>query len=571
MYKYFYFLLIWFSLSANVGAQQLPTFGPPVDIPIYLAGNFGELRRNHFHTGIDIKTQGVEGKNILAAESGFVSRIAVSPYGYGLALYIDHPNGYTTVYAHLLKFSDKIEKAVRQKQYELESFSVDFNPNPRIEVTKGEVIALSGNTGSSGGPHLHFEIRKTDTERPQNPLLFNFAIKDNIPPRIRGLRVHPLSDTTLVNGKPDAQSFVVLGDHGKYHLKAGTKINVYGAFGLSLHTRDYLNDQPNHCGIYTLTLQMDDDIICAQQFDELDFSTNRNINSYKDYQVFKRNSWHYHKSYIEPGNKLEIYHPAPINNGVISRKETATHRFSYTVTDAYNNTSKLEFDIETLAEPNGPLPPAETYDAYFTYGRENKFEYLNELEIILPENALYTDLKFQFSRQIQTTDTYSPVYLIHNEDVPLQSFIEVRFHTTAIPKQLRDKILVQRSDISGGTSYLTGVFENDEFVVKSRDFGKYTLVADTTAPILTAGRWSSGGTVNNSTQLQFTVKDNRSGIKKYNAYLNGKWVLLQYEPKKSMLFMDVRDSNFQKGQNTLEIRVEDGCGNETVQRYEYNF
>lgn len=571
--KFFRFLIILFCLSANVRvfSQSLPEFRSPLDIPLYLSGNFGELRSNHFHTGIDIKTQGVEGKNIYAAEGGVVSRILVSPYGYGHALYIDHPNGYTTVYGHLKEFSGKIEKIVRKEQYEAQSFSVDFNPTPPIEVTKGEIIALSGNTGGSGGPHLHFEIRKTANQRPQNPLLFGFNIKDNIAPRIRGVRVHPLSDTTLINGKHEAQSFVVQGNAGKYHLKAGTEIKVYGAFGLSLHTRDYLNDQPNHCGIYTLTLKLNDEIICAQQFDELDFSTNRNINAYKDYEMFKRNKWHYHKSFVEPGNKLEIYHPEPVNHGIITYNDSGFKRVSYTVTDSYDNTSTLEFDIEALSLPNAPLPAVQPYDAYFTYGRPNDFEYLNELEIHLPEKALYKDLKFLFSRQMKQDDTYSPIYLIHNEDVPLQEHFEVRIQTTEVPKNLKDKILVQRSGIAGGTSYLTGTYSENLFVVKSRDFGKFTLVADTVAPQLTAGKWSNGGTVNNNTQLQFTVKDDKSGIHKYNAYLNGKWVLLQYEPKKKMLFMNVGESNFQKGKNILEIIVEDGCKNKTLQQFEYTY
>ena len=574
MYKYFYFLLIWVCLSANnhaVAQDSLPSFGSPLDIPLYLSGNFAELRRNHFHTGIDIKTQGVEGKNILAAESGFISRVGVSPYGYGLALYIEHPNGYTTVYGHLLSFSKKIADAVREKQYEEKSFSVNFNPDPPIPVSRGEIVARSGNTGGSGGPHLHFEIRKTDTERPQNPLLFGFDIKDNIPPRIRGVRFYPLADTTLINNKHEAQSFVVLGDAGKYHLKAGTKIQVYGAFGLSLHTRDYLNDQPNHCGIYTLGLKVNNELICAQQFDELDFATSRNINSYKDYPVFNNNSWHYHKSFVDPGNKLDIYHPAPVNNGIISITKAGQQRAAYTVTDAYGNESNLEFDFETLDTPRVALPTPDPYDAYFAYGQNNHFEYLNELEVNIPENALYQDLRFEFSRQMKRDDTYSPVYLLHNEDVSLQEFIDVKIFWKGVPKNLQDKILVQRSDLKGRTSYLTGSFTPEYFLVKSRDFGKFTLVADTIAPSLIANKWAQGGTVTNASELQFVIKDDRSGIKNFNAYLNGEWVLIKYEPKKSMIYLSVGESNFRKGKNTLEVKVEDGVGNETVKTFEYNY
>lgn len=560
--------------TANVSAQiedSLPSFGPPLDIPLYLSGNFAELRRNHFHTGIDIKTQGVEGKNILAAEDGIVSRIAVSPWGYGLALYIDHPNGYTTVYGHLQSYSAKIEAAVRKQQYLDKSFSVDFTPEPPIQVKRGEIVALSGNTGGSGGPHLHFEIRKTDTERPQNPLLFGFDIKDDIAPRIRGVRFHPLADTTLINNKHEAQSFVVNGNAGKYHLKAGQAINVYGAFGLSLHTLDYLNGYPNKCGIYTLALKVDDELICASRFDELDFSTVRNINSYKDYEVYKTNHWHYHKSFVEPGNKLEIYDFKSNTDGVINEKTPGKHQVNYTTTDAYGNTSELAFEFTTLARPEVQLPAPEPYDAYFPYDQENHFEYADELELTIPANALYTDLRFQFSRQMKSGESYTPYYLIQNENVPLQSAFEIKFAWKGIPNSIRNKILVQRSDLAGRTSYISGTVTDDYFVAGSRDFGKFTLVADTTAPTLSARKWSTGGTVRNSTQLQFTIGDDRSGVKTYNGYLNGEWVLVKYEPKNRMIFLEVGDSNFQKGKNTLEIKLEDACGNTTTQQFEYNY
>ena len=567
-------ILILVCLSANVSAQpkdSLPSFGPPLDIPLYLSGNFAELRRNHFHTGIDIKTQGVEGQNIIAAEDGTISRIGVSPYGYGLALYIDHPNGYTTVYGHLKSYSSKIAAAVREKQYLDKSFSVDFTPDPPIEVKRGEIIAKSGNTGGSGGPHLHFEIRKTDTERPQNPLLFGFDIKDDIAPRIRGVRFHPLSDTTLINNKHAAQSFVVNGNAGKYHLNAGQEIKVYGAFGLSLHTLDFLNENSNKCGIYTLALKVDDELICASRFDELDFTTVRNINSYKDYEAYKTHGWHYHKSYVEPGNRLEIYDFKSKSDGVINETKLGKHKVDYTTTDAYGNESQLEFEFTTLTTPLVALPTPEPYDAYFPFGQQNHFEYADELEITIPANALYTDLRFQFSRQMKSAESYTPYYLIQNENVPLQSAFELKFAWQGIPKKIQNKILVQRSDLAGRTSYITGTATADSFVAESKDFGKFTLVADTTAPTLSARKWSTGGTVTNSTQLQYTIGDSRSGVKTYNGYLNGEWVLIKYEPKNSMIFLDVRDSNFQKGKNTLEIKLEDACGNINSQQFEYNY
>ncbi len=229
-------LLLWGAIicAQTITAQPAgfppAQFGPPLDIPLYLSGNFAEMRGNHFHTGLDMKTQGVEGQRVLAADEGVIARISVSPWGYGNALYIEHPNGYTTVYGHLQSFSPTIEQALRQKQYTEKSFAVDFAPSEPIHVEKGEFIAKSGNTGGSGGPHLHFEIRDTKTAHPVNPLLFGFDIKDDIAPRIRGVRVHPLSDTTMINGKHEAQSFVVLGSAGQYHLTPPSKSMAPSAY-----------------------------------------------------------------------------------------------------------------------------------------------------------------------------------------------------------------------------------------------------------------------------------------------------------------------------------------------------
>src|SRR5690606_12659087 len=204
-------------------------------------------------------------------------------------------------------------------------------------------------------------------------------IKDDIPPRIRGVRFHPLADTTMINNKHEAQSFVVNGNAGKYHLKAGQEIKVYGAFGLSLHALDFTNQSANRCGIYTLALKVDNELILSSRFNELDFSTVRNINSYKDYEVYKTNSWHYHKSFIEPGNQLEIYDFKPPSLGVVNTTKPGKHQVSYATTDAYGNESLLEFEYTAQAGPGALLPAQEPYDAYFPYNRENNFEYADEL------------------------------------------------------------------------------------------------------------------------------------------------------------------------------------------------
>lgn len=557
-------------LSLDIQAQDsLPAFGSPLEIPLALSGNFAELRRNHFHTGIDIKTGGVEGQKVLAAEAGRVVRINISPYGYGKALYIEHDNGYTTVYGHLQSVSEKINDVLRKEQYAQKSFGVDFVPERDLRVEKGEVIALSGNSGGSGGPHLHFEIRKTDSEKPQNPLNFRFPIADNLPPRIRGVRFHPLSDTTLVNGKHEAQSFVVTGQAGKYTLKSGTKINVYGAFGVSVHTIDFLNAAPNSCGVYNVDFRIDENLICNQVFDELDFSTSRDINCYKDFEVFKKNGWHYHKSFREPGNALDIYRPLPPNEGVVVFNDHSLHQAVYRISDAHGNESILEFDFESLDAPNGIIPKEITYDAYFYQSRENSFDHGEIFKLKVPSGALYNDLKFQFGVQVKTTATLGPLYVVHNEMVPLDKPIEMEFDISTIPAAKRKKLVVVRYPISGGPSYFTGNIEGNWLKATSKEFGKFTLMTDEIAPTINPEKAAAGGQVSASTSIGFQIGDERSGIQSYEGILNGEWVLMEYEPKQRRIWLIVREANFRKGENTLQVTVRDNAGNETSKSFRY--
>lgn len=557
-------------LSANLHSQDtLPKFGPPLDIPLYLSGNFAELRGNHFHTGIDIKTQGVEGQKVLAAENGVISRISVSPWGYGNALYIEHPNGYTTVYGHMQSFSDKITKALREEQYKEEAFRVDFAPNTEIEVTKGEVIGLSGNSGGSGGAHLHFEIRNTATSRPQNPLLFGFDVKDNVKPRMRGVRVHPLGDQSFVNGEQKPKSFVLTGANGKYRLKAGTKIAVYGPFGLSLHTNDYLNDQPNKCGIYSLNLTVDGQEICYQSFDELDFSTSRHINSYKDYEAYHVNGWHYHKSYREPGNLLEVYQQINLE-GVMEFSSDTTHEAHFTATDAYGNTSELAFEFNSLSEMPGE-PEVETYDAYFAWNMANSYEYEDEMHVDIPKGALYDNLKFQFGREVQTGKSLTPYYSIQARYTPLQKPIDILIVFDSALVENPKQVIAVRESPTGGKSYITGEYKNGGYSFSSKSFGRFYLALDTIAPSLRAYKWSTGGKLNANSKLQFKAYDDKTGFGSYNAYLNGKWTLLQYDPKNQRLWLMAGESGFSEGLNTLKIVVIDSCGNKTEESFTYTY
>ena len=310
MIKNNFLLIATLILGLNCFAQDsIPKnyFQSPLGIPLYLAGNFGELRSNHFHSGLDMKTQGKEGFKIYAAADGFVSRVKISPWGYGKTIYIDHPNGYTTVYAHLQGYKGDIAEIIKKHQHEVENWEIDWLPSDTLmKVKKGDVIALSGNTGGSGGPHLHFEIRETETEHPVNPLLFGFAIKDNIKPLIRSIILTPLNDTSYVNNKRKPQRFLVSGSAGSYKLKNETSINAYGEIGIGIETIDKLNGYGNRNGIYSIELLENSQTIFKSEMKKFSFDESRALNSLIDYEMFLRKKVRFQRSYIEPNNHLNI-------------------------------------------------------------------------------------------------------------------------------------------------------------------------------------------------------------------------------------------------------------------------
>jgi len=225
----------------NDNSKDRTLFISPVKIPLALSGNFGELRSDHFHSGIDIKTQGVTGKEIVATSAGYVYRISISPGGFGRALYLRHPSGYSTVYAHLERFIPEIEEYITQQQYEKKSFTITvFPPQEKFVFQQGDLIAYSGNSGSSGGPHLHYEIRKSNSENPVNPLHFDFGVSDNIKPVIEKLAIYPVNRHTLINGQNKARKINVAGGNGNYHVPSGNEITISGLAGFGIKSFDRL-------------------------------------------------------------------------------------------------------------------------------------------------------------------------------------------------------------------------------------------------------------------------------------------------------------------------------------------
>jgi hypothetical protein len=560
------FRLLFFSilvgLSKADAQKETPNFRSPLDIPLYLSGNFAELRSNHFHTGIDIKTQGEEGKAVYAVDTGYIARIKVSTGGYGKVIYIRHPNGYTSVYGHLQKMSKRIDAFLKAKQYEAESFTIELFPGEDdLPVSKGELIARSGNTGSSGGPHLHFEIRDTRTEEPLNPMQFGFSIEDNIPPIIQGLKIYALDESTYIQPFPNPGGFFpVQKTKNGYLLNPNAPVEVCGTIGLAIDTHDLLDGYPNKCGINRIELMVDSSLVFVQELNRLNFSTNRYINTYMDYAAFSSNRSYFHKQFISSNNKLSLY-PFVLNKGALEMNDGKIHQVTYTVSDTYSNTTSFSFELKALEKlPSPYINRKEKAKTYFTVNGPNFFMDPS-ISIDIPPLALYEDMSFNYTKSAPIPGVIDSIYTIGNPEIPLQKYITVRFHTMKFPPGLEEKTLfvyVQKDNTLGSAGK---PMEDDVPSLRTRSFGRYSLAVDTIPPVIKPLNIQEGKDMSTYNTFSLTITDNLAGIKKYRGEIDGNWILMEYEPKKNQLTYRFDNDRIATGSHIFSVSVEDGMGN----------
>ena len=534
-----YFILILFLIfysipelcAKKISANE--SFISPLKPPFLFSGDFGELRASHFHSGLDFRTQGRTGMPVCAAKDGYISRIGVSSTGYGNALYMNHPDGTTTVYGHLERFLPKLEEYVREKQYDKESFTINLTLfTEEFSFKKGEIIAWSGNSGSSGGPHLHFEIRDTKTEMACNPLLYDLGIKDKSAPRIAAVYAYPLTEKSYVAQLNNKKRFETVPIPGGYQLKNNLPIEVFGKIGFGIQADDDFNGTGLKCGIYSATLLCDGIPVFGFKMDKFAFEDSRYANSQADFEErIKSRRW-VHRLYRQPGNYIKIYDPSQ-EDGILNLDDGKGHEFEIVVSDASKNKTKVKF--RTISKKTQQPLINHPITLKFPFDQPNEFVN-DQIKIGIPKGALYDNLDFIWKSSPNPPGCYSKIQYVQTQFVPLQKPYSISIKCEALPEGLTEKALIVAIDpATGKKSAIGGEYSDGWVTAITNSFGSFTVSVDKIPPVIISLSIKDKKTLTDNEKLEFKITDNLSGIKSYRGEIDGKWALFEFDAKKEVI------------------------------------
>lgn len=557
-----------FGLSAqqnNLIIKGTFYFSNPLPIPLYLAGTFSEPRLGHFHAGLDIKTNGKEGYPVLCVEDGYVSRIKVSETGYGNALYITHHNGIVSVYAHLQSFSPEISDFVKAAQYQKETFNIELFPGKnQFKFNKKDTIGFSGNSGSSSGPHLHFELRDAESERPINPLLFNINIVDSIAPIINGIKIYPINKNSYINKIHSAKILEAKKTKENNYTLVENNLVVHGDIGFSINTYDQMNNISNKNGIYYLELFVDSQSIYTYTADQFSFSDARYVHAHIDYEERVLNKQYYHRTFLLPGNQLSNYEGV-INNGIYNFSDTLLHHILFKVTDIQNNTTSLGFHVQSLQDDieSNYSPIDSNFKAFFPYEQKNSFSN-NDIQISFPSGSFYDDIYFQYHMTDDIPESqYSKTHYLHNTFTPIHKYFDISIKTEPIAPDLATKAIITYYDYDSTLLSCGGSYHDGWLKARSREFGIYKIVLDTIAPIINIQNKIEKDNVIKEDAIKVTIMDSLSGIKSYHPTIDGRWILMEYDPKNNLL-THIFDKTMAPGEHLFNLTVYDERKNKSV-------
>ena len=548
-----YCWLILVSLNLNLFAQSnYPTdyFGVPLDIPLQLSGTFGELRENHLHSGIDFRTQKLEGFPVMATADGYVSRIRVSLMGFGKVVYITHPNGYTTVYAHLQKFSPEIEKYIKTEQYKNRNFEVHLFPKPtEFVVQKGQVIGFSGSTGGFVDPHLHYEIRNTKTEKPINPLLFGLFIKDTIKPLIKEVVVYPLNDETQIShANFPYQLCLKKNKNGDYETE---KIAVTGIIGIGINVIDLLNNAKNENGIYYLEMFVNGQLYHQQKFESFSFNETKYLNLLIDYERFITTGKRIQKAFIDLNNPLSVINP--LYPGKITIQDGFDYKIELIVTDFAGNSSTVTIPIEGKNQAI-LQPKIKIVTPYFIKSNEFNTFTLNGVTAAFPSNTFYEDIYLQFS-------VANNKAIIHQPTIPLDKNYTLTFDVSNFHESEKKQLFIAYIDKKGKIEYQSTTKKENTFYTNPKNLGTFVLMKDSLPPTIKLHNFNPKQWISKLHFMEIEVEDDLSGINNYSAEINGEWILMEYDLKQKMLRYDFNDHILKGHKHQFKIKVTDKVGN----------
>jgi len=527
-------------------------FRSPLDIPLRLAGTFGELRNNHFHAGIDIKTNRRIGLPVYATADGYISRIKVAIWGYGKVIYINHPNGFTSVYAHLNKFGDGIQEYVKSIQYEKKSYETGniFLKENQIKVTKGQIIGYSGRTGGFVAPHLHYEIRNTKTEKIINPLLFGIKIQDSIAPKIKKLIAYPMGSDSRINRSLKNQSLSIKKDSLNNYI--ANRLSASGKIGFGVNVYDLLGKELNKNGIYSLEMKINGIRHYYHDVETFSFSESKFINLLIDYEYYSKYKSRIQKTFREKENKLSIYKDL-IEEGGITINEGLNYQVEIIAKDFTGNSSSLKIPVVGL-KSESILNQERDTTAYKIVKKEFQKFSKNGVTIAFPKNTFYKDLFLNFSVNDRIATIHKPI-------IPLDKKFTITFDSIMYKRSEVNQIYIANMNNKKYPYYMDTRKKSDKIFTTTKTLGKYGLLIDNQIPKIYNSNFKDNDWMSRLRYLTIKISDSQSGIKSYEASIDNEWILMEYDVKKKKLSYDFRDKKLVGSKHIFKLVVSDNVGN----------
>ena len=549
----YYLLTIFFLYASIINSQNSGDY--PLEIPIILSGTFGELRPNHFHAGIDIKTKGTEGFKVYSIGDGYVSRIQITHGGYGKALYIKHDNGQSSVYAHLQKFSPKIEKIVKEIQYSKESYTFRTYPSKdEIRISEKELIGFSGNTGRSFGPHLHYELRD-ELDRPINPMAFkNYSVKDTIPPVVLGL-YYKLIPENSISGSNSSFNELKLKKISN-NLFISDTLKTSGPVGFGINSFDRMNNTWNKMGLSNIKTNIDGNEIFNMDLNSFSYDEWRHINTFIDYPYYKNKKIKIQKLYIEEFNPLDMYKRS-LGDGVVKINETnATYLYSVKLFDFNKNQSEILVPIQ-WEKQNDLSNRKLDFENMFKVNKDSTYNFkFPGAKVSIEKNSFYTDKIIQIFEE-------NNLLHVDKDSIPLLKGITIKMDVSRYNDSIRNRTYIGRIGENKKSSFVSSKKEENYVIAKVNNLGDFVIKIDSIKPNISVIDISDNQWISNRKNLSIKISDNESGVKNYRGTINDKWILLEYNPMKGILTYDFNDNvNRDDAKNVLEIKIEDNVGNE---------